>query len=147
MSRLLSIVQYVIVHDVSLQVHHVQYLQCKHLRILFHSARSVGVRYNVYGVHLCGSLGNIEQYRTSSNPSKSITILSNPSPAPPCGLAPYLKDSMYPWKAESQREVNQFPPYVTCKVFEGNDASPKSQQWTKSKSEIHKSDYVSSKQE
>lgn len=42
-----------------------------------------------------GSRGNMLVLRMLSSPRNSITTRSMPTPAPPCGRAPYLKLSMY----------------------------------------------------
>lgn len=49
----------------------------------------------VQGDNLFGSLGKREVFLILFNPRYSITTLSSPTPAPPCGGAPYLKASMY----------------------------------------------------
>ena len=36
-----------------------------------------------------------------SRPQKSITTRSSPTPKPPCGGAPYLKQLMYDWMLSS----------------------------------------------
>ena len=46
-----------------------------------------------HGIILPGVLGNKHVYLTSSIPKISITILSKPNPAPPCGGQPYLNES------------------------------------------------------
>lgn len=51
-------------------------------------------QWNFHGIIRPGVLGNKHVYLTSSIPKMSITTLSRPRPAPPCGGQPYLKASM-----------------------------------------------------
>lgn len=48
-----------------------------------------------HGIIRPGVLGNKQVYLTSSIPKISITTLSKPKPAPPCGGQPYLNESIY----------------------------------------------------
>lgn len=50
---------------------------------------------SLQGVTRLGSRGNIEVFRTLSNPKYSITTLSSPIPPPAWGGHPYLKASIY----------------------------------------------------
>ena len=47
------------------------------------------------GVNLLGSLGNKDVFLMLGNPQNNMTTRSSPTPAPPCGGAPYLKALTY----------------------------------------------------
>ena len=53
-------------------------------------------REKAYGVSLLGSRGKNVARRTFGKPKKSMTTRSRPTPPPPCGYDPCLKQSTYP---------------------------------------------------
>ena len=53
------------------------------------------------GVSRLGSRGNMDVLRMLSRPQYSMTTRSSPTPAPPCGGAPNLNESMYDWIVSS----------------------------------------------
>ena len=61
----------------------------RHFRPTFHYRR-MG-----HGVNRLGSRGNMDVSRMFDSPQYNMTTRSKPTPAPPCGTAPYLKASMY----------------------------------------------------